>query len=48
MGADEILCGPVDEVLTEDRLTALYGSPIRLGRVAGQQMLVVCRDASRV
>ena len=48
MGAAEILCGPVDEVLTEDRLTALYGSPIQLGRVGGQRILVVRRDASRV
>ena len=48
MGADEILCGPVDEVLTEDRLTALYGSPIQLGRVGGQRILVVRRDASDV
>ena len=48
MGADEILCGPVDEVLTEDRLTALYGSPIQLGRVGGQRILVVRRDAPDV
>lgn len=40
-GAEQILDGPVDEVLREDRLTALYGVPIQLGRVGGQRMLVV-------
>ena len=46
MGAEEILCGPVDEVLTEDCLTALDG--FQLGRVGEQRILVVRRDASRV
>ena len=48
MGADEILCGPVDEVLAEDRLSALYGVPIQLGGVGGQRILVVRRDAPDV
>ena len=48
MGSGEVLHGPVDEVLKEDRLTALYRVPIHLGRVAGQRMLVVSRDATRV
>ena len=43
MGSGEVLHGPVDEVLNEDRLTALYGVPIHLGRVGGQRMLVVSR-----
>ena len=43
MGADQILHGAVDEVLREDRLRALYGVPIHLGRVGGQQMLAVGR-----
>jgi ABC-type Mn2+/Zn2+ transport system ATPase subunit len=41
MGAGAILHGPMDEVLKEDRLTELYGVPMRLGRVGGQRMLVV-------
>ena len=48
MGADEILCGPVDEVLDEDRLSALFGAPIQLGGVGGQRILVVRRDAPNV
>jgi ABC-type Mn2+/Zn2+ transport system ATPase subunit len=48
MGSDEVLHGPVDEVLKEDRLTALYRVPIHLGRVAGQRMLVVSRGPTRV
>ena len=48
MGADEILHGPVDEILREDRLTALYGVPIHLCRVGGQRMLVVGRGTPRV
>ena len=43
MGTTGVLQGPVDEVLQEDRLTALYGVPVRLGRVAGQRTLVVER-----
>jgi ABC-type Mn2+/Zn2+ transport system ATPase subunit len=38
-----ILQGAVDTVLQEDRLTALYGVPVRLGLVAGQRTLVVER-----
>ena len=48
MGADEILCGPVDEVLDEDRLSVLFGAPIQLGGVGGQRILVVRRDAPNV
>jgi ABC-type Mn2+/Zn2+ transport system ATPase subunit len=43
MAPNGILQGAVDDVLQEDRLTALYGVPVRLGRVAGQQTLVVER-----
>jgi ABC-type Mn2+/Zn2+ transport system ATPase subunit len=43
MGSHGILQGEVEEVLQEDRLTALYGVPVRLGRVAGQRTLVVER-----
>ena len=43
MGPHGVLQGPVDEVLREDRLTALYGVPVRLGLVAGQRTLVVER-----
>jgi len=46
MDADRILHGTVDEVLQEDRLTALYGVPMRLGWVAGQRTLVVSPTAS--
>jgi ABC-type Mn2+/Zn2+ transport system ATPase subunit len=45
MGAHGILHGAVDDVLQEDRLTALYGVPVRLGVVAGQRTLVVERGA---
>jgi ABC-type Mn2+/Zn2+ transport system ATPase subunit len=49
MGADEILHGPVDEILREDRLTALYRTPVHLGRVGGQRILVVgSRDTRHV
>ena len=41
MGNGTILHGAVDDVLQEDRLTELYGVPIRLGRVGGQRTLVV-------
>jgi ABC-type Mn2+/Zn2+ transport system ATPase subunit len=44
MGSHTILQGAVDEVLQEDRLTALYGVPVRLGLVAGQRTLVVERS----
>jgi ABC-type Mn2+/Zn2+ transport system ATPase subunit len=43
MGSHSILQGAVDDVLQEDRLTALYGVPVRLGFVAGQRTLVVER-----
>jgi ABC-type Mn2+/Zn2+ transport system ATPase subunit len=46
MNAGTILQGPVDDVLKEDRLTALYGVPVRLGLVAGQRTLVVERGQS--
>jgi len=48
MGAGEILHGPVDDVLREDRLSALYHVPVHLGRVGGQRMLVVGREAPHV
>jgi ABC-type Mn2+/Zn2+ transport system ATPase subunit len=43
MGTRRILHGPVDDVLQEDRLSALYGVPVHLGVVAGQRTLVVGR-----
>ena len=43
MASNGILHGAVDDVLQEDRLTALFGVPVRLGRVAGQRTLVVER-----
>jgi ABC-type Mn2+/Zn2+ transport system ATPase subunit len=43
MGADSVLQGPVKDVLREDRLSALYGVPVRLGRSAGNWTLVVDR-----
>ena len=43
MASSGILQGAVDEVMHENRLTALYGVPVRLGRVAGQRTLVVER-----
>jgi ABC-type Mn2+/Zn2+ transport system ATPase subunit len=46
MNAGAILQGSVDEVLREDRLTDLYGVPVRLGTVAGQRTLVVERGGS--
>ena len=44
MASNGILQGAVDDVLQEDRLTTLYGVPVRLGRVAGQRTLVVERS----
>lgn len=41
MGNGEVLHGAVDDVLREDRLSALYGASIHLGRVGGQRLLVV-------
>jgi ABC-type Mn2+/Zn2+ transport system ATPase subunit len=43
MSAGRILHGEVDDVLREDRLSELYGIPVRLGVVAGQRTLVVER-----
>jgi ABC-type Mn2+/Zn2+ transport system ATPase subunit len=43
MAPNGILQGAVDDVLQEDRLTALYGVPVHLGRLAGQRTLVVER-----
>jgi ABC-type Mn2+/Zn2+ transport system ATPase subunit len=43
MTADAVLQGSVDDVLREDRLTALFRVPVRLGLVAGQRTLVVER-----
>jgi ABC-type cobalamin/Fe3+-siderophores transport system ATPase subunit len=43
MSAGRILHGEVDDVLREDRLSELYGVPVRLGVVAGQRTLVVER-----
>ena len=36
-----ILQGPIDDVLREERLAALYGIPVHLGVVAGRRTLVV-------
>jgi ABC-type Mn2+/Zn2+ transport system ATPase subunit len=43
MGSRAILQGPVDDVMREDRLEALYHIPVRIERVAGQRTLVVER-----
>ena len=43
VGSQAILQGTVDDVLQEDRLTALYGVPVHLGVVAGKRTLVVNR-----
>jgi manganese/zinc/iron transport system ATP- binding protein len=43
MSSRSIVHGPIEDVLREDRLSALYGVPIRLGRVAGQRILAVDR-----
>ena len=39
-GRDRILQGTLDEVMREDRLTALYGVPVRVGTFAGRRTLV--------
>jgi ABC-type Mn2+/Zn2+ transport system ATPase subunit len=41
MNAGAILHGPIEDVLQEDRLSELYGVPIRIGRVLGQRVLAV-------
>jgi ABC-type cobalamin/Fe3+-siderophores transport system ATPase subunit len=38
---DTLVQGPLDDVLDEERLTALYGVPVHLGVVAGSRTLVV-------
>jgi iron complex transport system ATP-binding protein len=38
---DTLVQGPLDDVLDEERLTALYGVPVHLGTVAGRRTLVV-------
>jgi ABC-type Mn2+/Zn2+ transport system ATPase subunit len=38
---DTLVQGPLDDVLDEERLTALYGVPVHLGVVAGRRTLVV-------
>ena len=43
LGTHTVLHGTVDDVLREDRLSALYGVPVHLGVVAGQRTLVVGR-----
>jgi len=35
-----ILQGPVDEILSEDRLSRLYGIPVHVDRIHGQRILV--------
>jgi ABC-type Mn2+/Zn2+ transport system ATPase subunit len=44
VGSQAILHGASDDVLQEDRLTALYGVPVHLGVVAGKRTLVVNRS----
>lgn len=41
MDGATIVHGPLDDVVREDRLSALYGVPVHLGEVAGQRVLVV-------
>ncbi len=41
-----IVHGPIEDVLREDRLSELYGVPIRLGRVGGQRILAVDRTVT--
>jgi iron complex transport system ATP-binding protein len=43
MDAGTILHGPVNEIVREDRLSALYGIPVHLSQVAGQLVLAVGR-----
>ena len=46
MNDGAILQGSVDDVLQEARLAALYGVPVRLGRLGGQRTLVVERGGN--
>jgi ABC-type Mn2+/Zn2+ transport system ATPase subunit len=48
MGERTVLQGPIDEVLREDRLTALYGVPVHLGAVKGRRTIVVGPEDSHV
>jgi zinc/manganese transport system ATP-binding protein len=41
MNADETRYGRIDDVLRADRLSALYGVPVHIGRVANQRMIAV-------
>ena len=43
MRSGAIVHGSIEDVLREDRLTELYGVPIRLGRVGGRRILAVER-----
>jgi manganese/zinc/iron transport system ATP- binding protein len=47
LNAGAVVHGPIQEVLREDRLSELYGVPIRIGRVAGQWILAVDRPETR-
>jgi ABC-type cobalamin/Fe3+-siderophores transport system ATPase subunit len=49
MAAGETLYGRIDDVLCEERLSALYGVPVHIGRVANQRILAVAgREGDRV
>jgi ABC-type Mn2+/Zn2+ transport system ATPase subunit len=48
IGAQRIVQGAVDDVLREDRLTALYGVPVHVGRMGGQRTLVAGRGGGDV
>ena len=43
MDGGTIVFGAVDDVVREDRLSALYGAPVHVSSVAGQRVLVVGR-----
>ena len=43
MDAGTVLHGAVDDIVREDRLSALYRVPVHVSRVAGQRVLVVGR-----
>jgi ABC-type Mn2+/Zn2+ transport system ATPase subunit len=44
MSDHAVVHGPVADVLREDRLSALYGTPVRLGEVDGLRTLVAGRS----
>jgi ABC-type Mn2+/Zn2+ transport system ATPase subunit len=49
MDAGETIYGRIDDVLCEQRLSALYSVPVHIGRVANQRVLAVgSREISRV